>query len=486
MSGLVRRPIEPIERSAKLRFCTDEHLEGLRHATMRVLEDVGVRFDSPLARDILHGHGAQVDAQTGVVRFPADLVEAAMSRAPRSFVLGARAPSCELDLSREATFCTTDGCGTEVIDWHTGERRSSTKADVAAVTRMQDYLPGIGFWWPTVAAGDCGKTAQLHEIEAGWNNTVKHIQGMVQGGRQAELAVAMATAVAGGPEQLRRRPVMSDLIGTVSPLVHDRDAIEAALVFAGAGIPVALVTMPTHGTTAPATRAGALAVGCAELVSGTVLLELAHPGAPVLHSIMVSFIDPRSGNFMSFPLDGRGRGYAVELPHSWGVPAESAACGTDAQAPGIWQGGVEDALDLGLAALEGAELMPTIGLLSTFTLFSAEEMILGHDIYQRARHAVMDLIIDDEQLALDVIADVGPGGHFLGHRHTRTHLRGSTTFAITHEPAADGGFRDPLDVAREQALRILDDYEPEPLPAGVADELATIVAAADAESRSEW
>ena len=187
MSGPARPPIEPIERSVPLRFCSDEQLELLRAATLRVLEEIGVRFDSALARDILHGHGARVDAETKVVRLPADLVEKAMARAPRSFVLGARDPSCELDLAREATFFTTDGCGTEVIDWVTGERRSSTKADLAAVTRLQDYLPGISFWWPTVAAGDCGRTAQLHEIHAGWSNTVKHIQGFVQGGRAAEL-----------------------------------------------------------------------------------------------------------------------------------------------------------------------------------------------------------------------------------------------------------------------------------------------------------
>jgi trimethylamine---corrinoid protein Co-methyltransferase len=481
MSGPARPPIEPIERSVPLRFCSDEQLEVLRAATLRVLEEVGVRFDSTLARDILHGHGAQVDAETKVVRLPADLVEKAMARSPRSFVLGARDPSCELDLARAATFCTTDGCGTEIIDWVTGERRSSTKADLGAISRLQDFLPGISFWWPTVAAGDHGQTAQLHEIHAGWSNTVKHIQGFVQGGRAAEVAVDMATAVAGGPEQLRRRPVMSDLIGTVSPLVHDEDGTEAALVFAAAGIPVCFVTMPTHGSTAPATRAGAFAMGCAELVSGTVLLQLAHPGAPVLHSMMPSFIDPRDGSFLGHPLDGRGRALATELAHAWGVPAESAACGTDARTPGAWQGGVEDGLDLALAALEGSELMPAIGLLATYQLFSAEELILEHDIYQRARHAVMEVALDDEQLAFEAIADVGPGGHFLGHRHTRTHLRQSTVFAITHEPAEGGGYREPVEVARERALRLLDEYEPEPLPASLADELATIVSAADAE-----
>ena len=91
--------------------------------------------------------------------------------------------------------------------------------------------------------------------------------GMVQGETLARAAVEMATAVAGGAEELRRRPVMSDLIGTVSPLMHDRDGIEAGLVFAEAGVPVCYVTMPNLGTTAPATKAGAFVVGAAEIVA---------------------------------------------------------------------------------------------------------------------------------------------------------------------------------------------------------------------------
>ena len=111
---------------------------------------------------------------------------------------------------------------------------------------------------------------------------------MVNGEREARYAVEMARVIAGSAEELRRRPVMSDLIGTISPLVVDKDGIEAALVFAAAGVPVAFVTMPTLGTTAPATKAGAYALGSAELVAATVVLQLANPGAPVLHSIMQS------------------------------------------------------------------------------------------------------------------------------------------------------------------------------------------------------
>lgn len=483
MTSMERQPIAPLIPAFTCRYHSVEQLDRLKQATLDILEDVGVRFQSDKALAILREHGARVDPETQVARLSSDLVLAAMAEAPRRFALGARDAACDIAVGDGRTYCTTDGCGVEIIDFETRRRRASTKADLADVTRIQDYLPSIAFWWPTLSAGDCGETAQLHELDAGWNNTVKHLQGMVNGEREARYAVEMATVVAGGPEELRRRPVMSDLIGTISPLVVDKDAMEAALVFAEAGVPVTWVTMPTLGTTAPATRAGAYAVGAAELVAATVVLQLAAPGAPVAHSIMQSYADPRSGGFVSFPLDNRCRFLATELAHHWGVPSEAACCGTDSREAGTWQAGVEDGIDLALAAQEGAELLPSIGLLDVYTVFCPEDIILGHDIYERVRYSLLDLDLDDEALALDAVAEVGPGGHYLGNRHTRRHMREEVKPAITHEVGAGGVFRDPRDVARERAEAIRRDYRPEPLEDDVAKELTRILAAADAELR---
>lgn len=478
-----RPPIQPLRRDFNVSFHTPEQLDRLKDATYEILATVGVKFPSPTALDILAAHGCQVERATQIVKFPRELVEKAMAQAPRHFTLGAREPSCELVLDGRHTYCTTDGCGVEVIDFETRERRPSTKADLAHISRLIDYLPGLCFWWPTVSASDHPQTAQLHELEAGFTNTVKHLQGMVMGARQAHYAVEMATVIAGSEAELRRRPPLSDLIGTISPLLQDTDGIEAALVFAAAGVPVCFVSMAMMGTTAPATQAGAYAATFAELVSATVLLQLAHPGAPVLHANYLSHADPRSGAVVSFPLDSRGRALASELAHAWGVPSEAATCGTDSALPGTWQAGVEEAADLPLAALEGGDLMPSIGLVNVYTLFYPEHLILGHDILQRARYAVLDTEIDDETLALETVKAVGPGGHFLGQAHTRKHMRDALVRGVTHEPDSAGHYRDPIEVARERASCIYHNYEPEPLEPEKAAELARIVAAADAELR---
>ncbi len=89
--------------------------------------------------------------------------------------------------------------------------------------------------------------------------------------------------------------------------------------------------------------------------------------------------------------------------------------------------------------------------------------------------------MDEESLALDVIDAVGPGGHFLAQPHTRRHMRDAVVRAVSQEIAADGQhYRDPVEVARERALDILENYRPEPPADDLRDELRRIVAAADA------
>jgi len=318
---LKRQPLVPLRGAPSLQLYQPERLERLREATLDILDTVGVRFDSREALLVLSDHGARVDKARRVVTFPPDLVLGAMARAPRVFTLGAREPAFDLPLRKGVTYSTTDGSGTEVVDWRTRERRRSTKADVADIARLLDYLPSLAFWWPTVTSGDYGQTGPLHDLDAAWNNTVKHLQGMFMGKAAALYAVEMATVIAGSRESLRERPVLSDLICPVSPLVQDRDAIEAALVLASAGVPIAFCSSPTKGMTAPATSAGAFALAAAEVVSASVLVELAHPGAPVLQSLIVERVDPRSGRIMTSPLNSQARFLATALIHSWGVPA---------------------------------------------------------------------------------------------------------------------------------------------------------------------
>jgi trimethylamine--corrinoid protein Co-methyltransferase len=477
-----RPPLEPLRPAFRLRFLSDEQLDQLQAATLDILERVGVKFPSEIALRILDEHGAEVDRATQVVRMSPELVMRALSTVPRYFTMAARDPAYDLHLEDGVTYFTTDGCGVETIDFDTREQRPSRKSDVGEMARITDYLSSVAYYWPMVSAQDHGRTAPLHEMDASWNNTVKHVQSeTIMGGSDARFAVEMATVLAGSREQLRRRPNFSLVVCTIAPLVQDHAGIEGSLVLAEAGVPVGFLAMPTLGTTAPATLAGALAMGDAEIISATVLLQLAHPGCPVFHSLMQAWADPRTGAYVSYSLDSRMRYAPVEMAHHWGMPSMGACYGTDALTPGTWQSGVEPALDPFWAGLTSPEIVTGMGLVRTYTLLYPESVILDDDIYHRARYALMNTEVNAETLALDVIASVGPGGHFLAEQHTRKFMRDAMKRAVTHQLDASGGYRDPLQVARDKVAWIRENHHPEPLDAAVQAELARILVAADRE-----
>jgi trimethylamine--corrinoid protein Co-methyltransferase len=479
----IERPaIEPLRPDFKFQFLTTEQLDQLQEATLDILEKVGVKFPSETALAIFADHGAQVDRDSQIVKIPRDLVLKAMSTVPRYFQVGARDPSCDFHLEGGVTYFTTDGCGIETIDFESGQIRPSCKDDVGRMAHVADYLSSIAFYWPMVSAQDYGKTAPLHELDASWNNTVKHVQSeTLMGAVPARYAVEMGTVIAGDKDELRRRPVFSVIICTIAPLVQDKEGIEGALVLAEAGIPVGFLAMPTLGTTAPATLAGALAMADAEIISATVLMQLASPGAPVSHSTMQAWADPRSGNYVAYPLDAHCRYAPVEMAHHWGMPSFGGAFGTESYAPGTWQAAADVALDPFLVGLAGAEWATGIGLNRSFTLLYPEGIILDDDLYHRARYALMRMEVNADTLALDPVRAVGPGGHFLAQKHTRKHMRTSMKPAVTHQMGQGGKYRDPLEVAREKVDWILKNHEPEPLEDAQKAELTRILEVAGRE-----
>ncbi len=477
-----RPPIEPLRPAFRYQLHSQGELDQLQEATLEVLETVGVKFPSEKALAILAEHGADVNHETEIVKLPRDLVFKAMATVPRYFVAGARLPEYDLQLQQGATYLTTDGCGVETVDFETREVRPSCKADVGRMALVADYLSSMAFYWPMVSAQDYGKTSPLHEMDAAWNNTVKHVQSeTLMGEASARYGVEMATVIAGSEQELRRRPPLSVIICTIAPLVQDKEGIESAMVLAEAGIPVGFLAMPTLGTTAPAALAGAFVMSDAEVISATVLMQLVAPGAPVCHSVMQAWADPRSGAYVAYPQDARCRYTPVEMAHHWNMPSFSGAFGTASLTPGTWQAAADVALDPFLMAMSGAEWATGIGLNRSFTLLHPEAIILDDDLYHRARYAMLKMEISSDTLAIDVMRAVGPGGHFLAQKHTRKHMRTAMVPAITQQPDQAGKYRDPLEVAREKVDWILKNHQPEPLEDAQKAELARILQAADQE-----
>lgn len=475
-------PLQPIIPGYHVHVLDPGQLELLKSATLQVLEQTGVHCPSKKALEIYADHGADVDFEKCIVRLRADLVEDALSHAPRFYTMGARLASHDMRLDGKAMYCATDGCGVETIDFATRHRRRSNKDDVARMAVVADYLSSIGFYWPIVSAQDFPVTAPLHELEASFNNSVKHIQTeTVMGERMARYAVEMAKVIAGSGETLQERPPLSLLVCTIAPLGQDQDGMESALVFAGAGLPVGFMSMANTGTTAPATIAGTVVVCDAEIVAAMALIQMAYPGAPVFYSLMPGIMHPHTGAYLSTAWEGTlPYAVGVELAHHWGIPTLAGIFGTDAPLPG-WQSAGDAASSLLLCALCGAETGSGLGLLESCTLLYPEEIILDSDIYHRVRFEAAGLDTCPEMLALDVIQQVGPRGQYLNLRHTRDHLRKRKFSGLTAHSSLTDGSRDPIEAARQQVEWILNNHHPRPLEIAQSAELARILMIAEKE-----
>jgi trimethylamine--corrinoid protein Co-methyltransferase len=471
--------IEPIRPTFKLEVLSAEQLAEIKSATLHILEHVGVRFPSERALNVFAGHGAQVDVDKQIVCIPPDLVLEAMSRAPRNYVLSGRAEGTDLVLDGSASYFSTDGCGTLTVDFETGERRASCKDDVAKMALVSDYLSSIAFYWPMVSAQDYGVLAPLHELDASFTNTTKHVQTeTVMGERSAGYAVHMAEVVAGDREKMRLRPPLSAMVCTIAPLAQDKEGIEGAMVFAEVGIPVGFMSMPNMGSTAPAAVGGALAMASAEVVSAMVLMQLVAPGAPTFYSIVASVMDPRSADYINaIPEKYLCHVAGVQIAHDWGVPILGGAFGVHEDEPVAWQHGRDSVYNALMVPLAGADIVVGMGLLRASTLLVPEQIIFDDEIYHTNRILAEGVDTSSEGMALDVIAKVGPSGHFLAEKHTRRHVRDVWIPALSHprQPMDGDLLADIRQRAQAELDRILTSHEPKPLEEAAQAELKSIL-----------
>ncbi len=356
-----------IKPDMKIKILDEQEIEKLHAATLVVLKKTGVRFPCKKALDIFAQAGADVDFKKEIVKIQPDLLIKTLAKAPTEFVMGSRGNQ-ELDMNLDGTkiYCGTAGTGTATVDIETRKRRPSVKEDIAMMALISDYLSSISFYWPMVAARDCPpQIIALHELEAAFTYTEKHVHIVsCVDKKSAQYAVEMAGVITGSKERIKARPPLSLIASPISPLNHDTGVLEAALVFAGAGLPVGFAAMPVIGTTAPASIAGALILGNAEILSSICLLQLAYPGSPAFYPLFTAMMNPYTGG-ISVSNETKYPFYAatVQLGHHYNLPVMTGYGGSDATDPKGWNVGKDDAIDAFFGCAVGPDMAPGLGLL---------------------------------------------------------------------------------------------------------------------------
>lgn len=477
MSKIIKSISDP---QVRLDILSERDVQLIHAATLEVIETVGVRFPSSRALEILSAHGAQVDMAKKVARIPAQVVESALTKAPPAYTLAALDPELNLPLDGNHSYLATDGCGVEIIDPFSGELRRSTKQDVADIARVADYMDEIAFHWVALSAQDCPpQSRSLHELEAIWNVSRKHVQTeTIVTEPEMLVAIEMAAALAGGKDELRRRPLLSIMQCTTSPLGQDGGSLDAGLVAAEAGLPVGYMTMSSAASTGPATLAGTLVVGNAEVLGALALMELAYPGCPVYYAAAQTATDLRTGAYTGGgPADFLFGAATNILANYYNVPLSMGAFATGAKEPD-WQAAVDNSLSAFMAVSTLSDMLLGAGLLHGSRIFSFEQLLLDGEIWSLLQAMFKGIPVNQETLAVDAIRQVGPGGNFLGSRHTLKNMHGLWQPSLMDrrpysawEAKKDGARQ----WAGEKARQVLKEYRPEPLDEKLAEELRRMI-----------
>lgn len=273
---------------------SEDEIDDIHLATLEVLEHTGLLVDDKEALEVLYGGGAIIDKENHTAKFPPYLVEDAIRSAPASILLAGRNPENDFVMEGNRVGFTNFGEGVFIIDPYTGEHRETTKADVAASALIADYLSEIDVYERAVGAGDMpGETVQLHNAEAWLPNTSKHGFMGSGNGYLTRKIIEMAAAVAGGRDELQKRPIISFITCPISPLQLVQESCEIIMEAARADLAVNVLSMAMAGGSSPATLAGTLVDHNAEVLGGLVLSQCTRKGAKFIYGSSTTAMDLR-------------------------------------------------------------------------------------------------------------------------------------------------------------------------------------------------
>jgi trimethylamine--corrinoid protein Co-methyltransferase len=256
--------------------------------------------------------------------------------------------------------------------------------------------------------------------------------------------------------------------------------MEGALAFAKYGLPIDVTSEPQAGATSPVTLAGLLAQQTADVISGITIIQLANPGNPVWYGTCGSIMDLRLGRIAIGAVEmGLINVASAQIAHYYDIPCRGTAAATDSKLLDI-QAGFEKAIVLTMAVMGGVNKIFYPGTMEGALTVSKESLVMDDEIISGLYRVADGVDVNETTLATDVIHKVGPGGHFLGQRHTMQFVEGEhflPTLADrrTRDVWAQAGSKSMAQAAHERVKQILAEHIVEPLDSGVEAELERIV-----------
>lgn len=404
---------------------TPQQAQRTHEAGLEILQNVGMLVRNEKARGIFSRHGCQVDSQTHLVKFPPKVVEKFRPAYPPTFTFHGRDPKFDRTIPADSPVIVTASSAPNIIDPLSGEERRSTSEDIARIAYLINELPGYDIFSISTLAEDApAGQFTLSRLYPALKNCLKPVRSTATDVEDAEKVLQLGRLVAGSEAAYRERPFITHhFCPVVSPLTMDYASTELLIYFVAKGLPVYPSIVPNGGLTSPMTLVGTLAQGNAEFLAAATLMQMVKEGTPLIYSTLPTIADMRTGAYASGGIEcGMLHMAFAQMAHFYNVPCGGYLGLTNSKINDA-QSGYETGLACMAALLAGADMFNMGGLLDALKAFDFAKAVIDDEIAQMLKRVKRGMEFNEDNLAINVIAEVGPGGTFMTHKHTVKWMR---------------------------------------------------------------
>lgn len=411
-----------VRQTVQYQMLNNEQCREIAAAAFRILGRTGCVIQNEEARQLLKDAGCTVDGEK--VWIPEHLIRWAVNAAPKSITLYNRDgdPAVKLEPHESNFGPVTSTC--DIVDVRTGERRETVKKDLQEAAILIDSLENIGWCTDCVTLNDVDDAYDdIEEVHTLLEYSHKPFWYYAKSLSSLKVELEMFSAVAGGDDAFRRKPFTVNLICPLDALRHSDNGMAQIMACAKAGAPVVYIPGTEFGLTAPATMAGCIAAGIADLLPGVVVSQLACKGAPFIAACFRNNVD-----FSTMKLNhSRPEMIAANCATAdvWrylGLPFCCNMANTDNGDFGP-QSAFEKTAQYYSVLLAGINMAYGVGCYEEGMMLRFSDWVFSNEIIGYLKNLVCGIEVTDEELAEDLIDEIGPGGTYILEEHTAEHVR---------------------------------------------------------------
>ncbi len=404
---------------------TQQQVERTHAASLEVLENVGMLVRNEKARIIFEQHGCHVDVETRIVKFPPAVVELYRGMLPPTFTFYGREPEYDRTLPQDGPIIVTGSSAPDIIDPITGHVRRARSSDIARIAQIIQALPAYDVFSISTLADDATPGQfTLARLYPSLKYCLKPIRSTTKDMDDAATVMQLLYALAGSAEAFRQRPFVTfHYCPVVSPLTMDELSTEAVMFFTEAGLPVYPSIVPNAGLTSPMSMAGTLVQGNAEFLAISILMQMVREGTPTIYATLPTVADMRTGAYASGGIEcGMLHMAFAQMARYYNVPC-GGYIGLSNSKINDAQSGYETGMSTVAGVLAGTDMLNMGGLLDALKVFDFAKAAIDDEIAQMLKRLKRGILFNEEELALQVIAQIKPGGSYMMTPHTAKRMK---------------------------------------------------------------